>query len=295
MSAVSAVRPTADLLQPFVSPAGAINALALDHRDALRNAYKRIGVPDVDDRTMLDVKGRVADALGELASALLLDTSALARCRRAGAGLLVPLEEQGYEPLAGGRLTPLLDDFRPADARELGADGCKLLLWYRADHPQTAARQRELVVRAAEDCHRHGLALVVEPLVHRLEGEDEDAYAGAFGELVAAAARDLADAGPDLLKLQYPGDAAACARAAEAAAPLPWTLLGGSDVDGETFAAQLDVACAGGACGFIAGRTIWGGVLPLDAARQDAWLHDHARPLTARLVEIADTHARRHR
>ena len=112
---------------------------------------------------------------------------------------------------------------------------------------------------------------------------------------MVAAAQDLSDAGPDLLKLQYPGDAAACERAAAAAAPLPWTLLGGSDVDGKTFARQLDVACAAGACGFIAGRAIWGGVLPLDAAEHDAWLAAHARPLMQRLVEIAETHARRHR
>jgi tagatose-1,6-bisphosphate aldolase len=293
MTAV-AVQPTADALRPFVSPAGAIAVLALDHRDALRNAYKRIGIADVSEGTMVDVKVRVADAIGDLASALLLDERALARCRRAGAGVLLPLEEQGYEPRAGGRLTPLLAGFGPAEAKVLGADGCKLLLWYRADHAETAGRQRELVVRAAQECRRHGLALVVEPLVHRLEGEAEDAYARAFGELVVAAAQDLSDAGPDLLKLQYPGDAAACERAAAAAAPLPWTLLGGSEVDGETFAAQLEIACAAGACGFIAGRAIWGGALPLGPAEQDAWLAANARPLMQRLVEIADTHARRH-
>jgi tagatose-1,6-bisphosphate aldolase len=280
-------------LRPLATPAGAICTLALDHRDAMRNAYARAGVPTVSEQTILEAKMRIVDALADCVSSILLDTAALARCRRASLGLLTPLERQGHDPLEGGRLNRLLDDFGPADAAALGAHACKLLLYYRADHAPTAERQRSLVAQAAADCHRHGLALVVEPLVYRLAGEDEQVYARCFDELVVAAARDVGATGVDLLKLQFPRDAAACMRLTEAAAPLPWTLLGGSDVGGETFARQLEAACAAGARGFIAGRAIWGGALPLEPERQTAWLRDHARPLMAQLTDIADTHARR--
>jgi len=287
------MRPSAEVLRPFATPAGAVCALALDHRDAMRNAFKRAGVAEISEQTMLDVKARIIDALAASASAMLLDAPAFARCRPANIGVLVPLEAQGQEPLAGGRLNRLLDDFGPQDAAALGANGCKLLLYYRPDHPQTAEKQRELVAEVAANCHRHGLPLVVEPLVYRLQEEDEHAYARGFAELVISATRELADSGADLLKLQFPGDARACERVSEAASPLPWTLLGGNDVDGDGFADQLRVACVAGAVGFIAGRAIWGGALAREASDQGAWLREQARPLLERLVGIADTHARR--
>jgi tagatose-1,6-bisphosphate aldolase len=280
-------------LDPLASASGVICALALDHRDALSNAFARAGIADVTEAMMVELKGRVAAALAPLASTLLLDAPSVAALRRPGLGLLVPLEEQGHEPLAGGRLNRLLEDFGPADAARLGADGCKLLLYYRADHPPTAQRQRALVAEVAEACHAAGLALVVEPLVYRLGGEDETTYAAAFGRLVVAAARDLAHSGADLLKAQFPGTPATCRRVTEAAWPLPWTLLGGSDVQPAVFAEQLRVACAAGACGFIAGRPIWGGALDRSPAAQPAWLADHARPQLEQLVTIADTYARR--
>jgi tagatose-1,6-bisphosphate aldolase len=279
-------------LRPLASPAGAVCVLALDHRDAMRNAFRRAGVPDVSDVAMLELKARIVDAFAGSYSATLLDAAAVARCHRPGVAVLVPLEEQGHEPLEGGRLNRLMDSFGPSDAARLGAQGCKLLLYYRADHPQTIDCQLELVVQVLADCHRRGLPLVVEPLVYRLDGENEHALADTFGELVIAAARDLRGAGVDMLKLQFPGDAEACERVTEAASQVPWVLLGGSDVDGQTFAKQLEIACSRGACGFIAGRAIWGDALPLDPSAQRAWLRERGRPLMERLTEIADTQAR---
>jgi sulfofructosephosphate aldolase len=280
-------------LRSLASPRGGISALALDHRDAMRNAYKRVGIEEVDESTMIDVKARVIDALGASCSTVLLDAPSVPACRREGVGLLVPLEAQGHQPMDGGRLTCLLEDFSPAYAARLGADGCKLLLYYRHDHEATANRQLELVAKVAAHCHRHGLALIVEPLAYRLRDEEQRQFEKAFGELVVAGARDLARAGADLLKVQYPGSEAACKMVSEAASPLHWTLLGGSEVDGETFLSQLRIACDAGACGFIAGRAIWGGALALPAGRQTAWLQEYARPLFECLAEITDTYARR--
>jgi tagatose 1,6-diphosphate aldolase len=275
--------PVSDLsLEPLATPAGVFCMLALDHRDALRNAFRRAGVEDVSAELLLDVKARIARVLGDGASGILLDHAAVA-CRPPHAGLLLPLEAQGHEPLDAARLNRL--EFDAAQARGLGADGCKLLLWYRADHPASAALQRELLARAAEDCHRHGLPLILEPLVYKLEGESDEAYTAAFADLVVAAAAELHDC--DLLKLQFPGSAAACARATEAAAPLRWALLGGSEVDGETFAGQLTTAIRAGASGFIAGRAIWGGVLGLPVEEQEPWLRRKAIPLFERLVAAA--------
>jgi tagatose 1,6-diphosphate aldolase len=260
---------------------GAYCMLALDHRAALVNAFRKAGVEDVTPERMLETKARIAAIVAEHASGILLDHAA-AGSRPEGAGLLVPLEAQGHEPLAGARLNRL--GYSAADAVAAGADGCKLLLWYRADHPQSAAAQRELAARAAEDCHARDLPLVLEPLVYLLEGESDEAYLDAFADLVVAAAEELHDC--DLLKLQYAGQHGS-ERATAAAAPLDWALLGGSEVDAAAFARQLEVACRAGAKGFIAGRTIWSGALGLEPAEQERWLAETARPLFDRLCAVA--------
>jgi tagatose-1,6-bisphosphate aldolase len=269
------------------SAGGQICLLALDHRDAMRNAFKRAGVPDVSMATTLEIKTRIAQAMASYASGILLDPAAVDRCRPAGLGLLVPLEEQGYEAYAGGRLSTLTMDFGPAEAVALGADGCKLLFYYRSDHHETAWRQRQLLSETVRECHQHGLPVVAEPLLYRLENEDEAAYHAAFGELVLAATRDLAGSGADLLKLPLPGDRAACERVTEAAGSMPWVLLGGSETGGKAFAAQLATACRGGASGFIAGRPIWGGVLGLSEPRWHEWLAGEPAELFKRLTEIS--------
>jgi tagatose 1,6-diphosphate aldolase len=273
-------------LAAIESATGAICVLALDHRDAMRNAFLRAGVEGVTAEEVVELKARIVEALAPSASGVLLDEQAAGACPLDGLGLLVPLEQQGHEPLDGTRLNRL--EFSAVDARRLGADGCKLLLYYRADHGASAARQRELVARAAADCHRLGLPLALEPLVYRLADESEDAYRGVFAELVIAGARDLAGSGADLLKLQYPGDAGSCARLTAAAAPLRWVLLGGSEVDADRLAVQLETACDAGASGFMVGRAIWGGALGLPAADQAAWLAAQARPRFERLVAIAE-------
>jgi tagatose 1,6-diphosphate aldolase len=276
-------------LRPIAGATGVMCLLALDHRDAMRNVFHRAGIENVTAKEMLETKLRIVEAVAPAATGVLLDHAAARAARPEGVGLLVPLEEQGHEQLGGARLNRL--EFTAEDALRLGANGCKLLLHYRPDHPASAQRQRKLVAQAADDCRREGLPLVLEPLVYRLDGESEGAYANAFADLVVRSASDLADSGADLLKLQYPGDFAACARVTEATSPLRWTLLGGSEVEGEMFATALETACLAGAAGFMAGRTIWGSALGLEPPEQRHWLVEHARPLFERLSALAHDHA----
>jgi tagatose-1,6-bisphosphate aldolase len=88
--------------------------LALDHRDAMRNAFRRIGIEDVSAATMGETKARIIEAVAASASGALLDHDA-ARRRPPGLGVLVPLEKQGYTTLDGGRLTEL--EFSAKDRR----------------------------------------------------------------------------------------------------------------------------------------------------------------------------------
>lgn len=152
-------------LHPIASPGGVICLQALDHREAMRNAFRRAGVEDVNANEMLETKSRIVEAVGSAATGVLLDHAAARVSRPDGIGLLVPLEEQGHEQLDGARLNRL--EFTAEDALRIGADGCKLLLHYRPDHLASARRQREVIARAADDWHGQGLPLVLEPLVYR--------------------------------------------------------------------------------------------------------------------------------
>ena len=150
-----------------------------------------------------------------------------------------------------------------------------------------AARQERVVETAVAGCREAGLALILEPIVYRREG-DETAGGGRFTELVVEGARRLAALGPDILKLQYPGTADGCGAIDEACGGLiPWVLLGGG-ADADVLEAQVEDACRAGASGFIVGRTLFDAALVPDEAESERALADICRPLLERLAATAE-------
>ena len=189
-------------------------------------------------------------------------------------------------------MTTFLPGFSPAIARTLGAAGCKLLLPYRPDHEASASRQHEVVRTAVASCHSEGLPLILEPILYALPDETPEAFATAFPALVVAAATRLQALGPDILKVQFPRDdrgdeAAWCEQLDAACGPTPWVLLGGGGAP-EVFARDLRIACRAGASGFIAGRTLWTGVIG-DDDETETWLRRVGVPLLHSLREIAQS------
>jgi tagatose 1,6-diphosphate aldolase len=200
--------------------------------------------------------------------------------------LAVPLEAQGYGDVASVPRTTFLPDWSPAQARRLGAAGCKLLLPYRVDVPEQADSQDERVREAVAGCREQGLALILEPIVYALAGE-ERAGGERFGELVVEGARRLATLEPDVLKVQHPGSYEDCVRLDEACGPsVPWVLLGGG-ADEERLAVQIDEACRAGASGFVVGRTLFDAALVPDPEASERALEQIGRPMLERLGAIA--------
>jgi tagatose 1,6-diphosphate aldolase len=279
-------------LDRLSSQRGVIAGAAVDHRDSLQAALSKRGL-ELDDAGITALKLRVAAALAPAATMILLDAEySAAQALAAGAvpgttGLVVPLEAMGYGDVARVGQTAFLDGWSAARARRLGASGAKLLLPYRADVAGQAARQEDVVRTAVADCREAGLALIVEPIVYRREGEDR-AGGERFADLVVEGARRLAALEPDILKLQYPGSEAGCARLTEACGPLiPWVLLGGGASE-DVIAGQIEDACRGGASGFIVGRTLFDAALVADPEASRRALEQRSRPLLERLAAIAD-------
>lgn len=279
-------------LDAISGPDGIIVGAAVDHRDSLLAVLRDRGIDDWGPEQLSSFKQLVARVLAPSATLMLLDVeTSAAQAVASGAlpgttGLALPLEAQGYEELDGGPATTLLDDWDPERTARLGADACKLLLPFRVDRPEHVRRQEELATSVAGDLHACGLALILEPIVFR--DPDADFVGDEFAQLVIEGAARLRETGTDLLKVQYPGSADACAALSAACGQTPWVLLGGG-ADAAAIEAQVRDACRAGASGFVVGRTLFNDALKRDPAESERVLRERSLPLLVRLGEIART------
>ena len=284
-----------------ISTGGVFALVAVDHRDSLRIAFEARGVTAPEGAAIGALKAEIVAALAPAATGVLIDAEHGAAVLADGSGgapaVVMPLEAQGYADAESGRVTSFLPGWGPGEALAAGADACKLLLPFRADHDASAGPQLEVVAAAVERCHAAGLPLVLEPIVYRLEGEDESAHAAAFPGLVVAGAERLVPLGADIMKVQFPraGDPNAerewCGRLDATCGQTPWVLLGGGAAH-ETFAVQVEAACCAGASGYIVGRTAWEGAVTADAADRRRWLEDVGEPRLRAVRERAVALAR---
>jgi len=210
-------------------------------------------------------------------------------------GLISGLEQLAYSPAGFGTETVVRENWTVGTLARLGADAAKLVVFYREELADVTASQHELVRHLAAECAQHQVPLVVEPLWYPLDGEspDDPAVRAARVDATVRSAAVFAELGADVMKVERDPEAKGAAdreRAAEACRRLdagvdvPWVLLSASATY-EQFRDQLGVAAAAGACGFMAGRAIWGdGVGRFDEARRA----EGARTAAARLRELRD-------
>lgn len=274
-------------LDEIAGPDGIIVGAAVDHRDSLRTALSRKGLPTPTDDALSQLKVRIARALSPASTVFLLDAEyGAAQALAVGAlpgdvALVVPLEAQGYGDVAASPQTTFLAGWSPEKSALLGAAGCKLLLPYRTDKPEQADRQDEVVRVAVDGCRAAGVALILEPIVYGQPDADR------FGELVVEGVARLSRLGPDILKVQHPGSADRCRALDAACGPdVPWVLLGGG-ASGADLERQTAEACAAGASGFIVGRTLWDVALVPDASEEAELLTTVSLPLFERLGAVA--------
>ncbi len=280
---------------------GTFAIVASDQRNTLRRMLTAVQRP-TDPDTLRAFKIDVTQALSPAASGILLDPDfGVPAVREAGAlasgcGMLVAAEppdrliweDEPRASLAGGTTA--------AEVRALGGDAVKLLVQMRPDRPRGAgepdlvAEVVDVVRTVVEDCAAAGLPSVIETLLYSLPGE-EPVSPRRRAELITESARILSEVGPDLLKLEYPSDAAGC-RAVGEAVTVPWAMLS-AGMDFEPFLDAITNACEeGGASGFIAGRVYWKEAVALDGARRHDFLSGTARARLERSLQAMAGHAR---
>jgi tagatose 1,6-diphosphate aldolase len=292
-------------LQQLAGSEGMMAMCAIDHRGALKRALNERNPDAVSYQDMVDFKLDLCQALAPFASAILLDPeygagqAVAAGILPASKGLLVSMEKTGYGGESNARITELLPGWSVKKAKRMGASAVKLLIYFRPDSKNSASKQLDLVARLADQCIEEDTAFVVEPVTYPLEGEKSSSkrFADMKPDLVVETARLITALPIDVLKAEFPADIKFeqdegrllnLCKELDQASRLPWVLLS-AGVDFDSFKKQVEIACKGGASGFLAGRALWqeGARIPLRRERLDFFRHT-AAPRLKELAGIAD-------
>ena len=277
------MRTTAEsrALQQLATADGWLAIVANDQRQSLVSLRERAGLPTAAEE-LRGLKADIVEALGRDASGVLLDSEfALPALVDEGVvprdtGILVATERSGPHTGDGLRVAEVL--LTPADVRRLGGTAAKLLVYVRPDREDADGPNGRLVARQAKACAAADLLLFVEVLTYRLSEEDATQYERRKGELGLEAALLVESCGAPVLKLESPGSESACSRLTDALS-VPWAVLS-AGVDHDTFTTTLRQSLAGGASGFIAGRSLWKEAALLEPfARRDFLLGEGRRRL----------------
>lgn len=266
---------------------GRLAIVANDQRQSLVKTRERAGLP-ATVAELREIKRDIVAALAPEASGVLLDPEiALPALLDEGvvprdSGLLVAIEHSGARDEGGLRVTDLLLD--PAGVRRLGGTAAKLLVYVRPDREDADGPNGQLVRSVVDACAAADLLLVLEVLTYRLPDEEPDRYEQLKPDLIREAALLAESCGARVLKLASPGDAAACSRITDSLR-VPWAVLS-AGVDHDTFVGVLREALAGGASGFIAGRSLWNEAAVLSPPERRAFLLGEGRRRLAELLEL---------
>ncbi|MEJ3747361.1 hypothetical protein WEI85_29255 [Actinomycetes bacterium KLBMP 9797] len=286
-------------LDQIATDAGTFAILAMDQRGTLRKMLEKAGQP-AGAEYLSSFKVDVIGALSPLASGVLTDVEhGVAAVQAAGAldaraGLLISSDRSPQPTWNGEHRTEYSPAERgPAFVAENGGAALKFLVRWRPDRPAApgepdlAREALEAVAAVIADCRAYGMPSVIEPLVtvRPDEGPEERT------RLVIRSAELLAALGPDLLKLEWPGDADGCREVSKVCGRVPWALLS-AGVGYDEFVNRVLTAMDAGASGYIAGRAFWGEAVALTGDERRRFLTSVALDRMAGLNAAIEGHGR---
>jgi len=264
---------------------GRFKMMAADQRPPIIKAIdQKLGAGFATYERVGAVKRALVQALAPQSTAVLIDPdygySLAFDALPAHPGLLLTLENFAFEESAGGRKTYAMKDWGVDKIKRAGAEGVKLLLWYRPDcSAHVREHQHRLVREVGAACKAYDLAFLLELLVFPFAGASDHTtdyieHKDKRPELVLQSVRDFAspEYGVDIYKLESPlaanhlpdpsGTGPAVAEAQgwfDEMGKLidkPWVMLS-AGAGMEEFRRVLHYAFKAGASGFLAGRAIW--------------------------------------
>ena len=295
-------------LQQLTTPDGIFTICAMDHRGSLRSMIDEENPEEVNYEEMVERKLELCSHLAPHASAVLLDPIfGAAQCISGGVlpkdtGLLVSIEASGYGGGREYRITELLGGWNVEKIKRMGASAVKLLVYYRPDLIELAGKLMNMVDMLAAECIKYDLPFVVEPLSYPVgkEVKNPEQFATVKEQLVLKTARHITAPPIDVLKTEFPADLnykkdipelIDLCHQLDTASEVPWVVLS-AGVDFEVFCQQVEIACQGGASGFLGGRAMWQEAMYIDDTKERIhFLSTVGVDRLKRLNEIASKYA----
>lgn len=283
-------------LSAIANDEGLLAIVAMDQRNTLKRMFAAVGIADPSVQELQDIKADTVEALRGSASAFLLDPDfgvpALQQLPTDGPayGVLVAAEPSIRGKIGDEPRTHRDPALSAQWVKDQGGNAVKFLIQLRADRsakdgePDGTAEVLQVVREVVADCRAVGIPSVVENLIFPLNGEDAPSPQQRADQIIEAAVM-LDDLGCDLIKLEYPGDAASCRKLADSIST-PWAVLS-AGVAFDQFADALRISCdEGGVSGFIAGRSIWKEAVGMDRPSRKEFLGSEGRRRLDALVEV---------
>lgn len=266
-----------DGLQHLLTKEGKFTIAALDHRGSLKNNLHPENPEVTTDEEIREWKRIMIELYRDKVSGILIDPifgKGLIDTKLA-CGWIVSMEKTGYRGGKEERVTEMLSDWSVAQAKEMGASGVKLLLYYDPDNIELAEKQKQVARRVAEECEREKIVFLLEPLSYK---KSKEPY------LVERIVDDLIDLPVDVFKLEYPGSKNECERISQKL-KVPWVLLS-AGVAYDQYKEQLQIACMSGAAGMAVGRAAWQEFGQYEGEAREKFFRGVAGPRMNELVEI---------
>jgi tagatose 1,6-diphosphate aldolase len=259
-------------LQRICNANGTLTMVATDQNSSMINMMKDALKREPTYEEIVEAKISLASALSPYCSAMLVDayygvwnTVASFHLPKE-TGLLVRVEKSGGGKNAvGAPLGALEAGWSVAKIKRIGADAVKLLAQFEPDEHDSAEHQFAFVQQVYEECRKHDILLLLEPVSFPFGNEKKDSksYLDRKAQTVIDSARILS-AYCDVYKAEFPGtmDHESDAQlqknleALNAASLKPWVLLS-AGVDYPAYKKQVSMAMEAGASGILGGRAFW--------------------------------------
>src|SRR4029078_9764992 len=163
-------------LRRLADDAGRFKMLAVDQRPPIQQVIARgrgIAPEAASFADICAIKRLLVEHLAADVSAVLLDPNfaypAAIDAVPARTGLIMTLEDHRLAETAEGRRSRSIADWSVEKIRRLGADGVKVLAWYRPDADEAVcAHQRDYVEAVGRACRAEDIPFVLELLLYPL-------------------------------------------------------------------------------------------------------------------------------
>ncbi|HEY8505781.1 MAG TPA: tagatose 1,6-diphosphate aldolase, partial [Gemmataceae bacterium] len=264
-------------LQRISNPNGTLTMVATDQNSSMIKMIKDSLAKKGENREptfeeIVEAKVMLARSLAPSASAILVDAyygfastiASFAVPREVG--VLVRLEQSGGPKNArGGPLVLVEPGWSVEKIKRCGADAVKLLAHFEPTEFDSAEHQFNLVRQVYEECRRHDILMLLEPLAFPFGGEKKDSpsFLQRKPRTVIETAKILSPF-CDIYKAEFPGTLGHDSdeqlmknlEAMDRASARPWVLLS-AGVDFPEYKKQVEMAVRCGASGVLGGRAFW--------------------------------------